>query len=132
MYALSPVKVGSKMVQSVETATFTDVDLDRFAADLNRDGICVIRGLFDQTLIKTWADAFDTLLKQRQQQPGGVAPRGQARGYITLPWIPPFADPGVFAHPTILGVLDRVFYQEYKLVQLAADIPMQGALPLVR
>ena len=48
-------------------------------------------------------------------------------GYVTLPWVPPFANSAVFANPTILSVLDRVFYQEYKLVQLAADIPMQGS-----
>lgn len=27
----------------------------------------------------------------------------------------------------ILGIFDRVFYQEYKLVQLATDIPFQGS-----
>lgn len=115
------------MVHSIEKTGFCAADLDQFAADLNRDGICVIRGLFDRQLIEDWAVAFDALFRDRQQRPGGVAPRGPARGYITLPWVAPFADPAVFANPTILGVLDRVFYQEYKLVQLAADIPMQGS-----
>lgn len=115
------------MVRSVDTARFTEVDLDQFAEDLRRDGICVIRGLFDQKLIAEWADAFDALYQERQQQVGGLAPRGQARWYVTLPWIAPFANPAVFANPVILGVLDRVFFQEYKLVQLAADIPLQGS-----
>lgn len=115
------------MVQSINTATFTNIDLDQYAEELNRDGICVIRGLFERALIEKWAVAFDALFQERQQRPGGVAPRGQARGYVTLPWVPPFANPAVFANPVILGVLDRVFFQEYKLVQLAADIPMQGS-----
>ncbi|MBM0744217.1 phytanoyl-CoA dioxygenase family protein [Phormidium sp. CLA17] len=115
------------MIQSIKTVSFSPTDLDQLAADLNRDGICVIRGLFDRTVIEAWAVAFDALFQERQQRPGGVAPRGTARGYVTLPWVAPFADPAVFANPTILGVLDRVFYQEYKLVQLAADIPMQGS-----
>lgn len=115
------------MVQSIGTATFTDRDLDQFAEELNRDGICIIRGLFDRTLIEAWAVAFNDLFQKRQQQLGGVAPRGKSRCYLTLPWVSPFAAPEVFANPTILGVLDRVFYQEYKLVQLAADIPMQGS-----
>jgi len=115
------------MVQSVGVAAFTSDDLDRFAEDLNRDGICVIRGLFDRQLVEQWAAAFDKLFYERQQRPGGVAPRGKARGYVTLPWVAPFANSKVFANPTILGVLDRVFYQEYKLVQLAADVPMQGS-----
>lgn len=114
------------MVQSINTA-FSAADLDRFAEDLNRDGICVIRGLFDRQLIQAWAVAFDALFHERQQRPGGLAPRGQSRFYTTLPWVAPFANPDVFANPTILGVLDRVFYQEYRVVQLAADVPTQGA-----
>ncbi|GFE71696.1 phytanoyl-CoA dioxygenase family protein [Chroococcus sp. FPU101] len=115
------------MIQSINTTTFTDLDLDQFAEDLNRDGICVIRGLFERSLIEEWAVAFDALFQERQQRSLGIAPRGKARCYVTLPWVPPFANPEVFANPTILGVLDRVYYQEYKLVQLAADIPMQGS-----
>lgn len=115
------------MVHSIHTTHFSPADLDQLAADLNRDGICILRGLFDRPLIEEWAAAFDALFQKRQQIPGGVAPRGKARGYVTLPWVAPFADPAVFANPTILGVIDRVFYQEYKLVQLAADIPMQGS-----
>ena len=115
------------MISSINTTNFCATDLDQLAEDLNRDGICIIRGLFDRALIESWAVAFDDLFQKRQQQPGGVAPRGKSRGYLTLPWVMPFADPTVFANPTILGVLDRVFYQEYKLVQLAADVPMQGS-----
>lgn len=115
------------MVRSIDTANFTEIDLDRFAEDLNRDGICIIRGLFERKLIEEWVVAFDILFQERQQRPGGLAPRGQARYYVTLPWVPPFANPSVFANPIILGVLERVFFQEYKLVQLAADIPMQGS-----
>jgi ectoine hydroxylase-related dioxygenase (phytanoyl-CoA dioxygenase family) len=114
------------MVQSINT-TFSATDLDRFAEDLNRDGICVIRGLFDRQLIQAWADAFDALFQERRQRLGGLAPRGQSRFYTTLPWVEPFANPEVFANPTILGVLNRVFYQEYRLVQLAADVPIEGA-----
>jgi ectoine hydroxylase-related dioxygenase (phytanoyl-CoA dioxygenase family) len=121
------MKAGSAMVQSINTTNWSTTDLEQLADDLNRDGICVIRGLFDRALIAEWKAAFDALFQARQQQPGGVAPRGKARGYVTLPWVAPFANPAVFANPVILAVLDRIFYQEYKLVQLAADIPMQGS-----
>lgn len=115
------------MVPSINPTNLSATDLDQLAEQLNRDGICVIRGLFDRPLMEAWVDAFDALFQQRRQYPNGVAPRGKARGYVTLPWEAPFADPAVFANPTILSILDRVFYQEYKLVQLAADIPMQGS-----
>jgi len=38
------------MIQNIGTANFTTTDLDRLAQELNRDGICVIRGLFDRDL----------------------------------------------------------------------------------
>lgn len=123
----STVRADSEMVQSTDTANFTHIHLDQLSEELNRDGICVLCGLFDRALIDEWAVAFDALFQERQKQPGSVAPRGKARGYVTLPWVAPFANPAVFANPTILGVLERVFFQEYKLVQLAADIPMQGS-----
>ncbi|KAF3884694.1 MULTISPECIES: phytanoyl-CoA dioxygenase family protein [Nostocales] len=115
------------MVQSIDKANYTVTDLDRLAQDLNRDGICVIRGLFDKKLIEEWAQAFEKLFRERQNQPGGLAPREVARYYLTFPWVPPFANELVFANPTILGILDRVFFQEYVMVQLGADIPVQGS-----
>jgi ectoine hydroxylase-related dioxygenase (phytanoyl-CoA dioxygenase family) len=115
------------MVHSIDTAKFTTTDVDQFAQELNRDGICVIRGLFDRQLIEEWADAFEELFHKRQNSPGGLAPRDQARYYLTLPWVAPFANTDVFANPVILSVLNRVFYQEYKLVQFASDTPLQGS-----
>jgi len=111
----------------MSTATFRDADLDRLADDLNRDGICILRGLLDLELVQQWGRAFDSLFRQRQGRPGGLAPREEARYYLTFPWVEPFADPAVFAHPAILGVLNRVFAQEYVLVQLGADVPVRGS-----
>jgi hypothetical protein len=52
----------------------------------------VIRGLFDKKLINEWAEAFQNLFENRQNQPGGLAPREISRYYLTLPWITPFAN----------------------------------------
>ena len=112
---------------SESTTRFTDADLDRLADDLNRDGICVLRALFDPGLVREWARAFDALFRERQNRPGGLAPREEHRYYLTLPMVPPFADADVFANPAILGVLDRVFAQEYVMVQLGADVPLKGS-----
>lgn len=109
------------------TGSFTPADLDRLTADLNRDGICVIPGLFDRQMMEEWARAFDALFADRQNRPGGLAPREQARYYLTLPWVAPFANPELFANPVILGILDRVFPQEYVMVQLGADVPVRGS-----
>lgn len=115
------------MTQTISKPTFTATDLDQLAEELNRDGICVIRGLFDRKLVEEWAQAFDSLFRERQNRPGGLAPREQARYYLTLPWVTPFANTDVFANPVILGVLSRVFPQEYVMVQLGVDVPLQGS-----
>lgn len=101
--------------------------LDRLAMDLNRDGICVLPGLLDKSLVAQCNEAFNQLFLERQNRPGGLAPREQARYYLTLPWLFPFANEQIFANPAILGILSRVFAQEYVLVQLGADVPMQGS-----
>ncbi|MDZ8094181.1 MAG: phytanoyl-CoA dioxygenase family protein [Nostoc sp. DedQUE05] len=116
------------MVQSIGgIAKYSATDLDRFAQKLNQDGICVIPDVFEQKLIDEWAQAFENLFHERQNQPGGLAPREVSRYYLTLPWIYPFANELVFANPVIMGVLDRVFYQEYVMVQMGVDVPFQGS-----
>jgi hypothetical protein len=102
-------------------------ELDTLAEDLNRDGICLLRGLLDDHVIDQWHEAFNRLFYERQKRPGGLAPREKARFYLTLPWVPPFADEHIFAHPVIRGLLDHVFAQEYVMVQLGADVPLQGS-----
>lgn len=116
------------MVQSIGgISKYSATDLDRLAQELNQDGICVIRNLFKQKLIDEQLEAFEKLFHDRQNQPGGLAPRETSRYYLTLPWIYPFANELVFANPVIMGILERVFYQEYVMVQLGVDVPFQGS-----
>ena len=102
-------------------------DVDALTAELERDGICTIPGLIPRDTVDRWREAYDALVAQRAEVPGGLAPRGAGRHYVTLPWAPPFADPDVFANPVVLAVLDRVFAQEYVLVQLGADTAGPGS-----
>jgi hypothetical protein len=46
-------------------------ELDQLAEELDRDGVCVVRNLFEPALIQSWAAAFTELFLQRQAQPGG-------------------------------------------------------------
>ncbi|MDB6019324.1 MAG: Ectoine hydroxylase-related dioxygenase, phytanoyl-CoA dioxygenase [Pedosphaera sp.] len=114
-------------MKTTEQPEFTSAELDQFASNLNRDGICVIRDVFDRDLMGEWNQAFEQLFHERQSRPGGLAPREKARYYLTFPWVPPFANEHIFANPTILGVLNRVFAQEYVMVQLGADVPVKGS-----
>ncbi len=121
------MKIDQALIEGKDGANWSAADLDQMAETLRRDGICVIRNLFPQSIMQAWKAAFDQLFQQRQAQAGGLAPREQARYYLTLPWMEPFANRDVFANPVILAVLNRVFAQEYRLVQLGADIPLQGS-----
>ena len=106
---------------------FSKQEWETLAADLNRDGLCVLRGALDRSLVETWAAAFERLFAERQGRPGGLAPREESRFYLTLPWVAPFADTRIFANPDVLGVLNCVFPQEYVMVQLGADVPLKGS-----
>jgi ectoine hydroxylase-related dioxygenase (phytanoyl-CoA dioxygenase family) len=119
--------VDSPQKMSVPSPTYSDADLNRLAEDLKRDGICVIRGLFNKDVLQDWAKAFTALFERKNQLSSGLAPREQARYYLTLPWIPPFANEEIFANPVILGILNRVFAQEYVMVQLGIDTPLLGS-----
>jgi ectoine hydroxylase-related dioxygenase (phytanoyl-CoA dioxygenase family) len=105
----------------------SEVELDEAARTLNEDGICVLPRLFEPALIESWAAAFSDLFARRQRESGGLAPRDRGRFYVTLPWERPFADPHVFANPSILGVIERVLGQEHTLVQMGADTPVRGS-----
>jgi ectoine hydroxylase-related dioxygenase (phytanoyl-CoA dioxygenase family) len=107
--------------------TFSNAELDNLTEELNRDGICILKNMLDPELIDEWAEAYHSLYEKRRAREGGVGPRGDNRYYLTFPFKAPFADPGVFAHPALLGVLDRTFAQEYVMVQLAADTPFPGS-----
>jgi ectoine hydroxylase-related dioxygenase (phytanoyl-CoA dioxygenase family) len=101
--------------------------LDRYVDELERDGVCVLRRLLDPALMEEWARAFAAVIADRSHRPGGLAPREQARYYVTLPWEAPFANPEVFAHPAILAVLERVLGSKFVMVQLGADTPLYGS-----
>ena len=115
------------MTNTTNKIQTSENELDRLATELNRYGICVLKGLFNRSLVEEWARAFERLFAERQNRPGGLAPREQWRFYLTLPWVEPFADEQVFANPTILRILNRVLAQEYVLVQLGADTPVKGS-----
>jgi len=46
---------------------------------------------------------------------------------MPLPFLPPFADPDIYAEPTILAVVGRVLGDSPRMCQLASDTPRQGS-----
>jgi ectoine hydroxylase-related dioxygenase (phytanoyl-CoA dioxygenase family) len=102
-------------------------ELDRLTLDLETEGICVLRGVFDGELMASWRLAFDQLATARQRRLGSVAARGANRFYLTLPWAEPFADECVFRNERVTAVLDRVLGSDYVMVQHAVDTALPGS-----
>lgn len=107
--------------------SWSAAELDDLAAQLNQDGICILKGLLDPSTLADRRRAYDREYQRRGDVPGALAPRGKGRFYFTLPWQCPFSDERVFASPALLGVLNRVFAQEYVAVQVAVDTPVLGS-----
>jgi ectoine hydroxylase-related dioxygenase (phytanoyl-CoA dioxygenase family) len=104
-----------------------DEEIVQLANELERDGVCMLRRLFEPALIESWATAFGAFFRERRGRPGTLASRDQARFYSTLPWREPFADPDVFANPVITRILERVLGANFVLVQMGADTPLHGS-----
>jgi hypothetical protein len=67
------IKLSQALVEAKEDTHWSTAELDQLAETLRRDGICVIRNLFPQSVMQAWKAAFDQLFQERQAQPGGLA-----------------------------------------------------------
>jgi hypothetical protein len=100
---------------------------DELAENVRRDGHCLIAGVFPKTLINDWSRHFKPLLDDHIRRAGRLENRGKGRYYVTLPFIPPFADPFVFADPDVLAVVHRLVGEDAAMCQLATDTPAEGS-----
>lgn len=107
-------------------STVPTAEHDRSAEDLERDGHCVVKGVFERELIDEWKIAFEKLCESRRAA-GAIAYRGKNRFYLSLPWTLPFANEHVFRNRRVLGIIERALGPEYAMVQLAADTAMPGS-----
>lgn len=102
-------------------------ELDAFAAEVRREGFCVLRAHFAAELIAAWREAFAPLLAAHVAREGHRFNRGAARYYVTLPFRAPFADPRVYEDEDVLGICLRLVGDDMQLHQLATDTPLKGS-----
>ncbi len=101
--------------------------LDSYAQAVLTDSLCIIPGLIPVEKIDNWNKTFTPLLQQHIEREGHKKNRGANRYYVTLPFLPPFADPEIFMDPTIMGVVERLIGKDGVMCQLATDTPLQGS-----
>ncbi len=106
---------------------YTSEQHDAFAATFNRDSIVVLRDHFPRETLLEWRRAFQPLLEAQVAKEKDDPNRGAQRFYVTLPFVPPFADPAVFEDPDVLAIVERVAGPEPVMCQLASDTPLRGS-----
>jgi len=101
--------------------------LDQFVREVKRDGHCLIPGVLAPEKLKALNEAFLPVLNDHIKKHGHLKNRGPGRYYVTLPFIPPFADAEIYENPDILAVTERLLGEHFTMVQLATDTPVKGS-----
>lgn len=102
------------------TVRCEDVDLDLKVSEFRINGFTVIEDVLSAATADRIREAFLPMLEHVRTREDGIAPKewGELRtGYgrqqmvnrytLTIPWVPPFADPEVYENPVILEFLRR-------------------------
>ncbi len=113
----------------VMATRYDETTLDRFAAEVRRESVCVLRGQLDRGALRAWGEAFAPLLDAhvRAAAASGEQNRGAARYYVTLPFNGPFADPRIVFDPDVLAICARLVGDDMVMCQLATDTPLLGS-----
>lgn len=100
---------------------------DALAAEFHREGLVVLRQLFDPDKLREWSAQFAPLLAQHIERESNSPNRGSNRYYVTLPFSGCFADPAIFENDTVLAIVERIVGRSMVMCQLATDTPLQGS-----
>lgn len=113
--------------QSCLTTTASSPEIDALVDDFNRDGFCILRGFIHPDKMSKWKEEFSPLFDYFLKHYAGESFRGKSRYYVTLPFKPPFNDPEIFEHDTLVALLERVAGKDFVMCQLATDTPLEGS-----
>ncbi|MDT5063089.1 MAG: hypothetical protein QOH63_3548 [Acidobacteriota bacterium] len=106
---------------------YSNSEIKALAQAVLDDGFCVLPEHFSRETMAVWREAFAPLLAQHIEREGHRQNRGPARYYVTLPFIPPFADPRIFEDEDILAIVSLLVGEDMVMCQLATDTPLRGS-----
>lgn len=101
--------------------------IEALAQSVIKDGFCILRDHFPNSILKTWREAFTPLLENHIKREGHFQNRGPSRYYVTLPFVQPFADPRVYEDEDVLAICERLVGEDMVMCQLATDTPLKGS-----
>src|SRR3954468_21099872 len=92
-----------------------------------KDGYCILSQQFSAETLQAWSAAFAPLLDAHIAREGHLKNRGPARYYVTLPFIPPFAEPAFYEDEDVLAIVEELVGEDFVMTQLATDTPLLGS-----
>lgn len=115
------------IISDMGAGRYSNSEIKSFAQAVLDDGFCVLPEHFSRQLINVWQKEFAPLLWRHIEREGHKQNRGPSRYYVTLPFIPPFADPRVFEDEDILAIASQLVGEDMVMQQLATDTPLRGS-----
>ncbi|HEY0524317.1 MAG TPA: phytanoyl-CoA dioxygenase family protein [Stellaceae bacterium] len=109
------------------TRRYDDAAIDGLAETFRQDGHVLLPDHLPADKLRAWNEAFEPLLARHIDREGRLQNRGQVRYYVTLPFVPPFADPEIFENDDILALVERLVGRDPVMCQLATDTPLLGS-----
>lgn len=100
-------------------------EIKALADEIRMNGYVLLDDMIPQEKVDAMRSAFDPLLQaKRDADPPN---RGANRFQMHLPFELPFADPILYANPTVLAVIDNLFGKDHILTYFASDTPFPGS-----
>lgn len=101
------------------------MEIQALADAIRMNGYVILENMIPQETIARMLERFDLLLEhKRATEPTN---RGANRYQMHLPFEMPFADPVLYANPTVLAILENLLGSDMILTYFASDTPFPGS-----
>jgi ectoine hydroxylase-related dioxygenase (phytanoyl-CoA dioxygenase family) len=112
-------------MQETLSPELTPEQIQACADEIRMNGYTILENMLSAEMMATMLERFDALLAaKREAEPSN---RGANRFQMHLPFVTPFADPLLYANPTVLAIMENLFSKDYILTYFASDTPFPGS-----
>lgn len=100
-------------------------EIQALADEVRMSGYVLLEDMIPAEKVEVMLHAFDPLLQaKRDADPPN---RGANRFQMHLPFEMPFADPVLYANPTVMAIVENLFGKDHILTYFASDTPFPGS-----
>lgn len=119
--------IQTRWESQVQKSRYTPEQIENLAAEVRREGHCILPAHFSKKLIERWNQNFQSLLHDHIEREGHIKNRGAHRFYVTLPFQGLWADAIIYEDPDILAICEKLVGADMVMCQLATDTPLKGS-----